>query len=82
MLDGTVKNEGRRDFKECVIEFEAYKEGANVLKTFVNKHFKPLMKRELIVQGPIKKGESKPFKFLVDHFIYHDFKVQIQDRCY
>lgn len=82
MLSGMITNEGRRDFKECTIDFEAYKEGANFLKTFVNRYFKPLEKRELVVHGPIKMGESKDFKFLVDGFTYHDFKVTIKNRCY
>lgn len=81
LISGKLINRGRVDFKKCVFEVTLYNPASNPLKERVNK-LKPLLKRQFTLQGPIKRGESKEFRYLIDGIRFDIYEQVIDIRCF
>lgn len=81
LISGTLMNKGRVDFKRCVFEVILYSPASNALKESANK-LKPLLKKEFILEGPIKQGESKDFRYLIEGVSFKNYERDVSIRCF
>ncbi|MFW6307963.1 MAG: DUF2393 family protein [Campylobacterales bacterium] len=81
LISGTLINKGRVDFKRCVFEVILFMPASNVIKESANK-LKPLLKREFVLEGPIKKGESKDFRYLIEGINFENYEKEVDIRCF
>ncbi len=81
LIEGSITNSGRIDFKRCDLALIIYKQESNILKS-VAARLKPMRVEIDSLDFPLPSGESKPFRIIVDHFNAHDFNLSLQPRCY
>lgn len=80
VINGTIKNESKFDFKSCKITASAYKVTGNPVKDYVFK-FNPLKKMS-ILEHNILKQESREFKIIIEPFTYSkDYNISIGAKC-
>ena len=80
VINGSLHNISRFDFKECLIEVSAYKITKNKYKNFIYK-LKPFQKIS-IVEKDIHKNEIRSFKILMEPFVYQkDFNISLGASC-
>ena len=80
VVNGTITNESRLDFKSCKITVSVYKSSKNIIKKYLYP-LKPL-KNMSIVQENILKGETQEFKIIVEPFTYSkDYNISIKASC-
>ena len=80
VIEGTLKNDSRFDFKECKLEATIYKDTHNKYKNIILR-LKPIKKASKIIKD-IPKNADVPFRFLVEPFKYKkDFNVSIEGMC-
>ncbi|MCD6189943.1 MAG: DUF2393 domain-containing protein [Sulfurimonas sp.] len=80
VVNGTITNESRLDFKSCKITASVYKSSKNIIKKYLYP-LKPL-KNMSIVQENILKGETQEFKIIVEPFTYSkDYNISIKASC-
>lgn len=80
VVNGSVTNESKFDFKSCKVTASAYKVSKNAIK----KHIYPLkpFKNMSIIKENILKGETKKFKIIVEPFTYkRDYNISIKASC-
>ncbi|WP_457593382.1 DUF2393 family protein [Hydrogenimonas sp.] len=81
LIEGSIKNSGDLDFDHCDLALLIYRPESNFLKR-VAAQLKPITVRIEPLDFRLAKGESKPFRIIVDHFNTHDFNLSLQPRCY
>jgi len=80
IIEGTLKNESRFDFKECKVEAVITKDTHNKIKNLIFK-LKPIRVKSIILED-IPKGADTTFRFLIEPFTYKkDFNVSVQGTC-
>ena len=80
VVNGTITNESRLDFKSCKITASVYKSSKNIIKKYLYP-LKPL-KNMSILQENILKGETQEFKIIVEPFTYSkDYNISIKASC-
>jgi len=80
VVNGTITNESKLDFKSCKITANVYKSSKNIIKKYIYP-LKPFKKMS-IVQGNILKGETQEFKIIVEPFTYKkDYNISIKASC-
>lgn len=80
VVNGTLTNESKFDFKSCKITASAYKVSKNPIKKYIYP-LKPLKKMS-ITRENILKGESEDFKIIVEPFTYKkDYNISIEASC-
>ncbi len=80
VVQGSLTNESKFNFKECRVSATVYKNSSNKLKNLIFK-LKPLKKNSLIVHD-ILKGETKNFKLFVEPFRYSkDYNITLGANC-
>lgn len=80
VVNGTITNESKFDFKSCKITVSLYKSSKNIIKKYIYP-LKPLKKMS-IVQENILKGEAQKFKIIVEPFTYgKDYNISIKASC-
>lgn len=80
VVNGTITNESKLNFKSCKITASAYKFSKNAIK----KHIYPLkpFKKMSIIKENILKGETQEFKIIVEPFRYKkDYNISIKASC-
>ncbi len=81
IVEGVVKNSSELDFSRCDLALLIYKKSDNFLKKTAA-ILKPIAVRFDTLDEHIAKGETKPFRIIVDHFSAKDFNLTLQPRCY
>ncbi|BBG64943.1 putative integral membrane protein [Hydrogenimonas sp.] len=81
VIEGELKNSSRLDFSRCDLAVMIYRPSDNPLKRAAA-ILKPALVRIEHLDSPVLRGESKPFRILVDHFNMSDFNLSVQPRCY
>jgi hypothetical protein len=81
LISGTLINEGKVDFKRCVFDVVLYLPASNIVKESANK-LKPLLKREFVLEGPILKGGSKDFRYLIEGINFQNYEKEVDIRCF
>ena len=80
VIEGSIKNDSKFDFKSCRLEARVYKETHNKYKNLLFR-LKPLKKRSLILKD-IPKGADSSFKFLIEPFKYKgDINASVSGIC-
>jgi hypothetical protein len=80
VVEGTIKNLSKKDFKKCKIKIKVLKVTGNALKDYLFQ-FKPLKKMS-IVQTDIKKSQLREFKAIVEPFSYaKDYNISLEASC-
>ena len=80
VIEGTIKNESKFDFKECLVSAYITKDKHNKLKNMILK-LKPIKKKTIKIKN-IPKGADAKFKFLIEPFKYKkDFLVSVNGKC-
>ncbi len=81
LIEGSIKNSGDLDFGRCDLAILIYRPGDNFLKKIAAR-LRPIRTEIKPLDFRLAKGESKPFRIIVDHFNTHDFNLSLQPRCY
>jgi len=80
VVNGTITNESKLDFKSCKITASVYKSSKNIIKKYIYP-LKPFKKMS-ILQENILKGETQKFKIIVEPFTYKkDYNISIKASC-
>lgn len=80
LVEGSLKNNSSRLFKECHITAEVHKVSQNKLKNYIYS-FKRL-KSSSIVETNVDRNETRPFKMFIEPFRYaKDFNVSLKASC-
>ncbi len=80
VIEGTIKNISKFDFKECKIKASILKNTHNKYKNLIFR-FKPI-KTDILTLKDIQKNKQVPFKFLIEPFRYKkDFNVSLSGVC-
>ena len=80
VIEGTIKNESRFDFKTCKLTATIYKDTHNKYKNLILR-LKPIKTATLTLKD-IPKGADATFKFLIEPFRYRkDFNVSVKGIC-
>jgi len=80
VVEATITNQSKFDFKSCKITASAYKVTSNKYKNYIYK-FKPFKKMSIVEEG-IKKGQTRAFKIIVEPFTYgKDFNISLGADC-
>jgi hypothetical protein len=80
VVKGEIRNESKRNFKECTITASAYKVSSNKYKNYLKK-LKPFQKMS-ILQKDIAISETRSFKIIVEPFTYkYDYNISLGADC-
>lgn len=80
VINGTLVNESKYDFKSCKITANVHQVSKNEIKNYLLK-FKTINKMS-IVEEDILKGETINFKMIVEPFTYkRDYSITIGADC-
>ena len=80
VVNGTISNVSKFDFKSCEITASAHKSSTNAIKNIIFK-FKPFKKMS-IVEHNISKQEMRNFKIIVEPFTYlKDYNISVGAKC-
>ena len=80
VVNATVTNESKFDFKSCEITASAHKVSKNVIKKYIYP-LKPFKKMSILEEN-ILKGETREFKIIVEPFTYKkDYNISIKASC-
>lgn len=82
VANGEVRNEGKKIFSKCIIEFDVIKNETNFLLK-IKEELKPIRHQIVEVEGPLEVGQSKPFEIKISNFTtISDYNTTIKARCY
>ncbi len=80
IVKGTLTNESKKRFKECIITASAYAVTSNKYKNYLKK-LKPFQKMSIIEEN-IGVSESRDFKIIVEPFRYSkDYNISLGADC-
>ncbi len=80
IVKGTLTNESKLDFKECIVTAKVYKVTKNKYKNYLYK-LKPFQKMSIIKQD-IPKGETQAFKMIIEPFKYQkEYNISLEANC-
>lgn len=80
VVEGTLKNNSKFNFKSCRLTATIYKETNNKYKNLLFR-LKPLKSKTITVEN-IPQGGEKQFKFLIEPFRYKkDINVSVKGVC-
>jgi len=81
LVEGSVTDSGRIDFSACDLLISIYRPDTPLKKWAA--YLKPSRVRIERIEGPWVRGESKPFRLIVDHFNdTKEFNATVIARCY
>jgi hypothetical protein len=81
LLEGNLTNRGRIDFSSCDLVVSLYRPNTP-LKEWAA-YLKPFRVAVVAIEAPLTRGETKPFRVLVDDFrVEGDFNATLFARCY
>lgn len=82
LIHGALTNNGVLDFKRCTVTAKIAKAATNPVLAFVHQA-KPLRTQHLTIDQPIKKGETFPFRMIVENFTYaKPFRIVTYANCW
>lgn len=83
IVTGVIKNEGKIDLSGCRVFVKVVKKDPNHYKELLFA-LKPLRKKSLHLDKPLKKGTDMPYKIVLDHFAYKEnlYRVDQSVECY
>lgn len=83
IVEANIINVSQKEFKRCLIETKLIKKNPSEgFFSFVNR-LKPIENQSMLVQEPLKKGETLDYKAIFDNFSYQgDVVAYITAECY
>jgi len=82
IIKGKIKNKAKIDFKKCRIITKIVKIDKNKYKNMLNS-LKPKRYLSILLEGELKKNESKPFKLVFKKFQpKFKYKTEVYGECY
>ena len=82
IVDFTIKNLSKTDFKVCLVDTKVYKASKSKLKSFINK-LKPIRYRPILYKERLDKNSSVDKRVVFDNFRYNkDVNVSVEAKCY
>jgi len=83
IVEGTVTNKGKIDFRECEIKGKIVKIGSNSLKNLLYL-LKPLKRKKIFLKKKLQKGKSLEFRLVFNDFkrSKKDYNVTVDAECY
>lgn len=80
IVEATVKNISKFDFKSCKITVKAYKVSENPLKNYLFS-FNPFNKMS-IVEHDIPRGQEREIELIIEPFVYtKDYNISVGASC-
>ncbi len=82
IIDFTIKNNSKVNFKECFVKLKIYKPSKNKYKNLLNQ-LKPIKFKPILYNDTIKTDSSVEKRVVLDNFRYgKDINVSIDANCY
>jgi len=80
IVEGSLKNLSKFDFKECKITADFYRVTKNKYKNYIYK-LKPF-KKKTIIEKDIVRGETRNFKMIIEPFSYKkEYNISLGASC-
>ncbi len=80
VVKGSLKNESKRNFRECKITAKVHKVSRNKVRNYLFK-FKTIKKMS-IIENDIMKDETRNFKIIISPFTYsRDYNITLGASC-
>ncbi len=82
IVTGSITNLSKKSFSTCKIDVDVLKSSTSSIKNFVNR-LKPLLKKSISIDEPMKRDATKEFRVVFDNFTYSkDINISIKSECY
>lgn len=83
LVDATITNNSQKVFKRCLIQTKLVKKNTSEgILAFINT-LKPIANQSMLVQDPLKEGETLEHRTVFDNFSYPaDVVAYISAECY
>ncbi|NWF66748.1 MAG: DUF2393 family protein [Campylobacterales bacterium] len=81
IIEGILINSGKVDYRKCRVVAKIYYKDKFIVKEYLNM-LKPIYKRSINLENPIKRKEEVDFRMVIDNFkVSKEYEVYLKAEC-